>query len=138
MLADGTRVRLLWALRDAERSVNELAATENAEHASDEISSLVRDAIEPLEMSTSGHGHGHGPKSGLWASLTHASTPHSHGAATLASLPGGIDVRASACAWIGHQISAEAERDVDPSTSLAEAHSFAHRSEAEPVRTTPR
>ena len=38
--------------------------------------------------------------------------------------------------WVGHQIHAEAELDVDADTSLAEAHALAHRAEADLVRST--
>ena len=31
--------------------------------------------------------------------------------------------------WVGHQLEADAELDVDPSLSLAEAHSVAHGAE---------
>lgn len=83
MLADGTRIRLLWALRDAELSVNELAQCVNkpgpavSQHLAklrmarmvrtrregnqvfyrienDHIESLVRDAIENAEHASDG------------------------------------------------------------------------------------
>jgi divalent metal cation (Fe/Co/Zn/Cd) transporter len=40
--------------------------------------------------------------------------------------------------WIGHEIHAEAELDVDATTTLGQAHDLAHRAEADLVRATPR
>ena len=57
---------------------------------------------------------------------------------TLAAVPGVTAVRAVRMRWIGHQIHAEAELDVDAATSLVDAHALAHRAEAELVSTTPR
>jgi len=58
--------------------------------------------------------------------------------ATLAAVPGVTGVRGVRMRWIGHRIHAEAELDVDPDTSLVDAHAVARRAEAELVRTTPR
>jgi len=57
---------------------------------------------------------------------------------TLAALGGVTGVRSVRMRWIGHEIHAEAELDVEASTSLLEAHAVAHRAEAELVRTTPK
>ena len=57
---------------------------------------------------------------------------------TLADVPGVTGVRSVRMRWIGHEIHAEAELDVDTSTSLLEAHAVAHRAEAELARTTPK
>ena len=57
---------------------------------------------------------------------------------TLAALRGVTGVRSVRMRWIGHEIHAEAELDVEASTSLLEAHAVAHRAEAELVRTTPK
>jgi cation diffusion facilitator family transporter len=57
---------------------------------------------------------------------------------TLADVPGVTGGRSVRMRWIGHEIHAEAELDVDTSTSLLEAHAVAHRAEAELVRTTPK
>jgi len=58
--------------------------------------------------------------------------------ATLAAVPGITAVRSVRMRWIGHQIHAEAELDVDATTSLVDAHDLAHRAEAELVSTTPK
>ncbi len=57
---------------------------------------------------------------------------------TLADVPGVTRVRSVRMRWIGHEIRAEAELDVEASTSLLDAHAVAHRAEAELVRTTPK
>ena len=57
---------------------------------------------------------------------------------TLSRVPGVTAVRSVRMRWIGHEIHAEAELDVDATTSLVDAHTLAHRAEAELVRTTAR
>jgi divalent metal cation (Fe/Co/Zn/Cd) transporter len=57
---------------------------------------------------------------------------------TLAAVPGVTAVRSVRMRWIGHELHAEAELDVDTSASLLEAHALAHRAESDVVRTTPR
>ncbi len=49
--------------------------------------------------------------------------------AALATEPGVTAVRSVKMRWIGHRIHADAELDVDPSISLAEAHRIAHEAE---------
>lgn len=49
--------------------------------------------------------------------------------AALAAEPGVTGVRSVKMRWIGHRLHAEAELDIDPSTSLAEAHRIAHGAE---------
>lgn len=58
--------------------------------------------------------------------------------ATLAAVPGVTGVRRVRMRWIGHEIHADAELDVDASTSLQDAHALAHRAESELVHATPR
>ncbi|SEC27833.1 cation diffusion facilitator family transporter [Rhodococcus koreensis] len=47
----------------------------------------------------------------------------------LAAEPGVVGVRSVKMRWIGHRLHADAELDVDPSTSLSEAHRVAHTAE---------
>ncbi|KRE29877.1 hypothetical protein ASG82_25450 [Mycobacterium sp. Soil538] len=47
----------------------------------------------------------------------------------LAAEPGVIAVRSVKMRWIGHRIHADAELDIDPATSLADAHRIAHEAE---------
>lgn len=49
--------------------------------------------------------------------------------AALAAEPGVTAVRSVKMRWIGHRIHADAELDIDPSTSLTEAHQIAHEAE---------
>jgi cation diffusion facilitator family transporter len=49
--------------------------------------------------------------------------------AALAAEPGVTAVRSVKMRWIGHHIHADAELDIDPSTSLTEAHRIAHEAE---------
>lgn len=46
--------------------------------------------------------------------------------AALAAQPGVTEVRSVKRRWIGHRLYADAELDIDPATSLAEAHRIAH------------
>lgn len=57
---------------------------------------------------------------------------------TLAAVPGVTAVRRVRMRWIGHEIHAEAELDIDATTTLADAHRVAHRAEEALLRTTPR
>jgi cation diffusion facilitator family transporter len=49
--------------------------------------------------------------------------------AALAAEPGVTDVRSVKMRWIGHRLHADAELDIDPSTSLTDAHRIAHDAE---------
>ena len=49
--------------------------------------------------------------------------------AALAAEPGVTAVRSVKMRWIGHRIHADAELDIDPATSLTEAHRIAHDAE---------
>jgi divalent metal cation (Fe/Co/Zn/Cd) transporter len=49
--------------------------------------------------------------------------------AALAAEPGVTAVRSVKMRWIGHRIHADAELDIDPATSLVEAHRIAHDDE---------
>ncbi len=49
--------------------------------------------------------------------------------AALAAEPGVTAVRSVKMRWIGHRIHADAELDIDPATSLADAHRIAHEAE---------
>jgi len=51
------------------------------------------------------------------------------GEAALAAEPGVTAVRSVKMRWIGHRIHADAELDIDPATSLTEAHRIAHEAE---------
>ncbi|WP_068398237.1 cation diffusion facilitator family transporter [Kribbia dieselivorans] len=48
---------------------------------------------------------------------------------TLAAVPGVSEVRRVRMRWIGHELHADAELDVDPAMPLQEAHELAHRAE---------
>ena len=56
----------------------------------------------------------------------------------LATRPGVRAVRRVRMRWIGHQLEADAELDVDPSLSLADAHTVAHGAEHELAHTIPK
>jgi cation diffusion facilitator family transporter len=49
--------------------------------------------------------------------------------AALAAEPGVTEVRSVKMRWIGHRLHADAELDIDPATSLNEAHRIAHDAE---------
>jgi cation diffusion facilitator family transporter len=59
-------------------------------------------------------------------------------AAVLAARPGVRAVRRLRMRWVGHQLEADAELDVDPSLSLADAHSVAHSAEHELAHRIPK
>ncbi len=56
----------------------------------------------------------------------------------LAALPGVVAVRRVRMRWIGHQIHADADLDIDPSTTLAAAHALAHTAERELTHAVPK
>ncbi len=58
--------------------------------------------------------------------------------AALASQPGVKAVRSVRMRWIGHRLHADAELDVDPGTSLDEAHRLAHDAEHELIHEVPK
>ena len=49
--------------------------------------------------------------------------------AALAAEHGVTEVRSVKMRWIGHRLHADAELDIDPATSLTEAHRIAHDAE---------
>ncbi|OBH19762.1 cation diffusion facilitator family transporter [Mycobacterium sp. E3247] len=58
--------------------------------------------------------------------------------AALAARPGVRGVRSIRMRWIGHRLHADAELDIDPGTSLEEAHRIAHDAEHELTHAVPR
>jgi cation diffusion facilitator family transporter len=56
----------------------------------------------------------------------------------LAARPGVRAVRRARMRWVGHQLEADAELDVDPSLSLADAHAVAHGAEHELAHSIPK
>ncbi|ORW29182.1 hypothetical protein AWB91_24460 [Mycobacterium paraense] len=58
--------------------------------------------------------------------------------AALAARPGVRSVRSVRMRWIGHRLHADAELDIDPSTSLEDAHRIAHDAEHELTHAVPR
>ena len=58
--------------------------------------------------------------------------------ATLASRPGVKAVRSVRMRWIGHRLHVDAELDVEPGTSLDEAHRLAHDAEHELIHEVPK
>jgi len=57
---------------------------------------------------------------------------------TLAARPGVRAVRSVRLRWIGHQLHADAELDIDPRLSLADAHRIAHDAEHELTHAVPK
>jgi len=57
---------------------------------------------------------------------------------TLAAQPGVLAVRSVRLRWIGHRLHAEAELDIDPATSLQDAHRIAHYAEHELTHAVPK
>jgi quinol monooxygenase YgiN len=49
--------------------------------------------------------------------------------AALAAEPGVTEVRSVKMRWIGHRLHADAELDIDPATTLTDAHRIAHEAE---------
>jgi len=58
--------------------------------------------------------------------------------ASLAARPGVRSVRSIRMRWIGHRLHADAELDIDPDTSLEDAHRIAHDAEHELTHAVPR
>jgi cation diffusion facilitator family transporter len=58
--------------------------------------------------------------------------------AALAARPGVRSVRSVRMRWIGHRLHADAELDIDPTLSLAEAHRIAHDSEHDLIHAVPK
>ncbi|MCV7312199.1 cation diffusion facilitator family transporter [Mycobacterium paraffinicum] len=58
--------------------------------------------------------------------------------ACLAARPGVRSVRSIRMRWIGHQLHADAELDIDPDTSLEDAHRIAHDAEHELTHAVPK
>ena len=58
--------------------------------------------------------------------------------ASLAARPGVRSVRSIRMRWIGHRLHADAELDIDPSTSLEDAHRIAHDAEHQLTHAVPR
>lgn len=57
---------------------------------------------------------------------------------TLAARPGVRSVRSVRMRWIGHRLHADAELDIDPTVSLAEAHRIAHDAEHDLMHAVPK
>ncbi|SPM28959.1 cation diffusion facilitator family transporter [Mycobacterium terramassiliense] len=58
--------------------------------------------------------------------------------AALAARPGVRSVRSVRMRWIGHRLHADAELDIDPATSLEDAHRIAHDAEHQLTHAVPR
>ena len=58
--------------------------------------------------------------------------------ASLKAIPGVVTVRRVRMRWIGHEIHADADLDIDFSTSLADAHRLAHSAEHELTHAVPK
>ena len=58
--------------------------------------------------------------------------------ATLAARPGVRSVRSLRMRWIGHRLHADAELDIDPDLTLAQAHLLAHDAEHDLVHAVPK
>ncbi|OBH91307.1 cation diffusion facilitator family transporter [Mycobacterium sp. E2733] len=58
--------------------------------------------------------------------------------ACLGARPGVCSVRSIRMRWIGHQLHADAELDIDPGTSLEDAHRIAHDAEHQLTHAVPR
>jgi len=56
----------------------------------------------------------------------------------LAAQPGVKSVRSVRMRWIGHQLHADAELDIDPALSLADAHRIAHNAEHDLTHAVPK
>jgi cation diffusion facilitator family transporter len=56
----------------------------------------------------------------------------------LADVDGVQSVRRVRMRWLGHEIHADADLDVDPDTSLTNAHAIAHRAEAQLITVVPK
>ena len=58
--------------------------------------------------------------------------------AALAAQPAVRSVRSVRMRWIGHRLHADAELDIDPALSLAEAHRIAHEAEHDVIHAVPK
>lgn len=58
--------------------------------------------------------------------------------AALAAEPGVTAVRSVKMRWIGHRLHAEAELDIDPATSISDAHRIAHEAEHSLTHAVPK
>jgi divalent metal cation (Fe/Co/Zn/Cd) transporter len=58
--------------------------------------------------------------------------------ATLAAEPSVRSVRSVRMRWIGHRLHADAELDIDPELSLADAHHIAHNAEHDLIHAVPK
>jgi cation diffusion facilitator family transporter len=58
--------------------------------------------------------------------------------ASLAARPGVRSVRSIRMRWIGHRLHADAELDIDPNTSLEDAHRIAHDAEHQLTHAVPK
>jgi cation diffusion facilitator family transporter len=58
--------------------------------------------------------------------------------ASLAARPGVRNVRSIRMRWIGHRLHADAELDIDPNTSLEDAHRIAHDAEHQLTHAVPK
>lgn len=58
--------------------------------------------------------------------------------ASLRAIPGVVAVRRVRMRWIGHEIHADADLDIDSRTSLADAHELAHTAEHELTHAVPK
>ena len=58
--------------------------------------------------------------------------------AALAARPGVRVARSIRMRWIGHRLHADAELDIDPAFSLAEAHRIAHDAEHQLIHAVPK
>ena len=58
--------------------------------------------------------------------------------AALSAEPGVTGVRSVRMRWIGHRLHAEAELDIDPATTITEAHRIAHDAEHTLTHAVPR
>lgn len=56
----------------------------------------------------------------------------------LATVPGVVGVQRVRMRWIGHEIQADADLELDPHATLSEAHAIAHRAEAVLVGSVPK
>jgi len=57
---------------------------------------------------------------------------------SLKAIPGVVAVRRVRMRWIGHEIHADADLDINSATSLADAHDLAHVAEHDLVHAVPK
>jgi cation diffusion facilitator family transporter len=58
--------------------------------------------------------------------------------ATLAAQPGVRSIRSVRMRWMGHRLHADAELDIDPASTLADAHRIAHDAEHDLIHAVPK